>query len=322
MGRVAWHAFGPVGLQLLDASMLFLLLGIIVAYVAGSITFLRDTPFTMGPVLDGLVCAAVMAFISLVPHVGHLSWVSATGLLVLFGTFVVITGYGVKDHVQQTAETSLSLSSIPLMPKSMTGISHLFGIAVFSFGVAPLTYNFQSSMQQPQKIVPATCIALSLTSLSYIVLGVGLLLFYPNLTGDLLHELPAKGLLPVMTRLAMVWVCIMTAPLLISPCSELLEGKYKIQKRAALRCGICLTAVFVAIAMPSFVQVLALVGCACVGLVGFCLPPLFHLKLSAPSREYVSHQTSTWVLDTVMLTWGVVVTILSTYYTFERVRHE
>jgi amino acid permease len=322
MGQVAWHAFGHVGLQLLDASMLFLLLGIIVAYVAGSITFLGDTPFTMGTVMDGLACAFFMALISLVPHVGHLSWVSATGLLVLLGTFCVIAGYGIKDRLQQDADNSLPLSAIPLLPASISGVSHLFGIAVFSYGVAPLTYNFQSSMQHPQKMVPATCIALSLTSISYIILGVGMLLFYPNLTGDLLHELPAKGMLPVMTRLAMVWVCIMTAPLLIIPCSELVEGKWQIQKRAALRFGICLSAVFIAIAMPSFVQVLALVGCACVGLVGFCLPPLFHLKLSAASREYVSHQTSTWVLDTVMLTWGVAVTVLSTYYTFQRVRHE
>jgi hypothetical protein len=322
MGCVAWHAFGSLGLQLLDACMLFLLLGIIVAYVAGSVTFLRDTPLSMGPVLDGLICASIMAVISLVPHVGHLSWVSASGLLILLGTFAVIAGYGINDYNGPHQDTMLSaLQAIPLLPASLTGVSHLFGIAVFSFGVAPLTYTFQSSMQHPQKIISTTCIALSLTSICYIILGVGMLLCYPNLTGDLLHELPAKGLLPILTRLAMVWVCIMTAPLLIIPCSELIEGKWQIQKQAALRFGICLTAVFVAICMPSFVQVLALVGCACVGLVGFCLPPLFHLKLSAPSRDYVSHQTSTWVLDTIMLTWGVAVTILSTYYTFQRVRH-
>ncbi|GKY91616.1 hypothetical protein MPSEU_000133500 [Mayamaea pseudoterrestris] len=323
MGRVAWHAFGPVGLQLLDVSMLFLLVGIIVAYVAGSITFLGDTPFTTkSSLLDGMICSSIMALISLVPHVGHLSWVSASGLLVLLGTMGVIAGYGFKDL--STASNTLSFTTIPLLPVSVTGVSHLFGIAVFSFGVAPLTYTFQSSMQHPVKMVPATCVALSLTSICYVLIGVGMLLCYPNLQGDLLHELPSHGWLPVLTRLAMVWVCIMTAPLLIIPCSELLEGKWQVRKSnvAALRCIICLAAVFVAICMPSFVQVLALVGCACVGLVGFCLPPLFHLRLSSAHREYVSHQTSTWVLDTVMLTWGVGVTLLSTYYTFQRVRHE
>ena len=353
LGRVAWYAFGRAGLQCLDISMLFLLFGIIVAYVAGSISFLADTPLSLGSLLDGFLAASIMATISMVPHLGHLSWVSATGLLILFGTFVVLAGYGILQtllvedessnqhqqyshhpHHHEPSSPSSTLfsflpASIPLLPTSISGVSHWFGIVVFSFGVAPLTYNFQCSMKQPERMMQATTIAVSVTTAVYILLGMGMLLLYPHLTGDILHELPYnKGVVPVATRLAMVGVCILTAPLLVVPCSELVESKWNIaashkHHRTLVRFGICWASVLVAVVMPGFVQVLALVGCLCVGWVGFCLPPLFHLRLSAlAAGDYVSHQTTAWVVDTVLLTWGVAATVLSTAYTFQRVRHD
>jgi hypothetical protein len=62
----------------------------------------------------------------------------------------------------------------------------------------------------------------------------------------------------------------MTAPLLIVPCGQLLEGKWQMEDNR-WRCDltICAVAVLVAVALPSFVQDLIFVGCACVGMVSF-----------------------------------------------------
>ena len=86
-------------------------------------------------------------------------------------------------------------------------------------------------------------------------------------------------------------------------------------QRVAVRFGICAVAVLVAVALPSFVQVLSFVGCACVGMVSFCVPPVLHLKLALSSGANKVDRTSASVLlDAVMLAWGVIATAISTYY--------
>jgi amino acid permease len=327
LGMVAYYAFGPIGLQVLDIMMIILLLGIITAYFAAVISFLADTPLTVGPFFDATFTAIVMATISLVPNIGFLSHFSAIGLIVLLGAFLVIAGHGIVEQSNWSesssdddiiVEAAASSSSLALWPESIAGISSWFGCVIFSFGVPPLTYNFHSSMKEPDRLIPATLWGFSFVAVAYMIAGVGLYALYPNLTGEVLHELPHTGVLPTLTRLGMVTVVWMTAPLLIVPCGQLLEGKWQMEdNRVAVRFGICAVAVLVAVALPSFVQVLSFVGCACVGMVSFCVPPVLHLKLSLSSASKVDRTTSAAVLlDAFMLAWGVIATVISTYYSF------
>ena len=307
LGTVAWYAFGRNGLQALDVMMIILLFGIIVAYVSAVVAFLGDTPFSINRWIDSIMAALVMSSIAMVPDVGHLSGGSAVGLGILAVTFLVIAGYGAASYHE-------SSSSLVVWPASAAGLSHFFGICVFGFGVVPLTYNFRDSMREPNQMVPATAIALSSVAVAYIVVGLGLYACYPDIEGDVLHELPS-GILPVLTRLAMSVVVFMTAPLLIVPCGELLEGKFGLSQSTLVRYGIGLVGAAIAVLLPSFVQVLALVGSACVGLVSFCLPPLLHWKLS-------SHQASTTrsqiFFDVILFVWGVMATVLSTVISLQR----
>jgi amino acid permease len=268
-----------------------------------------------------------MATISLVPNIGFLSHFSAIGLIVLLGAFLVIAGHGIVEQSNWSesssdddiiVEAAASSSSLALWPESIAGISSWFGCVIFSFGVPPLTYNFHSSMKEPDRLIPATLWGFSFVAVAYMIAGVGLYALYPNLTGEVLHELPHTGVLPTLTRLGMVTVVWMTAPLLIVPCGQLLEGKWQMEdNRVAVRFGICAVAVLVAVALPSFVQVLSFVGCACVGMVSFCVPPVLHLKLSLSSASKVDRTTSAAVLlDAFMLAWGVIATVISTYYSF------
>lgn len=338
LGRVAWYAYGRRGLVIMDIMMICLLIGVIVSYVAAAMSFLSDTPLSLGNFMNAVVVSAIMAGISLVPHMGYLSKASAVGLLVLFATILVIAGYGLTDLrreqeeellsvVDETTATSTTSSLLPLWPESLAGISQWFGVVVFGYGVVPLTYNYRESMSEPYKMVGATTIALMAVSCLYVVIGVGLLLLFPDLTGDVLHELPMSGMLPVFTRLAMVWVILMTAPLLIVPCGELLEGRWQLttkKQRILVRFGIMALCVTVACLVPGFVKVLSLVGSACVGTVSLILPPLLHLKLStstprttraeAASADDNSHNSkaiSQWT-DKILLVVGITATVIST----------
>jgi proton-coupled amino acid transporter len=312
LGKVAWYALGPTGLKSLDVMTVILLLGIIVAYQDAIRSFLQDTPCTThSDIVDAILIALMMAPLSIVPDLGYLSRVSATGLTVLGFTFLVIAGYGMAQY-----DGTLP-SSLHWFPQNgLTGASHWFGCTVFGFGVVPLTFNFRESMAEPSRLVGATTLALLGVAFCYILFGVGLLTLYPNIEGDVLHELPQEGILPIITRLAMVVVVLVTAPLLIVPCSELLEGKISAEPdqrtKVMVRFGICLATVVISVVVPGFVYVLSFVGCFCVALVGFVVPPLFHLVLlrgrKAPLAVY-------WV-DVLMLTWGIAATCISTAYTF------
>ena len=128
LGKVAYFAFGPTGLEVMDILMTILLLGIVISYLSAVISFLSDTPLTIGPLGDALVIASLMALLSLVPDLGHLSGISGAGLLVLAGAFVVIAGYGLYDFLQARD------ISLPIWPASAVGLSHFYGVCVFGFG--------------------------------------------------------------------------------------------------------------------------------------------------------------------------------------------
>ena len=153
---------------------------------------------------------------------GHLARASAVGLFLLLLTFVVIAVYGIVGAVNNgTFSEKGEGVSIPMWPSSIAGVSQWFGVVAFGFGVVPLTYNYRNSMENPEDMVSATGTALGYTAALYILTGIALLALYPNLTGDLLSEIPENGIVPVLTRLSMVFVTLTTAPLLVVPCGEL-----------------------------------------------------------------------------------------------------
>jgi hypothetical protein len=230
---------------------LVFLLGILITYINAISAFLWDTPLsTRSHVLDALLLVAIMGPLSSVPHMGYLSRASALGLVVLAMTFTVIGIYGIlsfEQHQQQKhqqQEESIkfwdSLTWTPL--HGLFGISQWFGSVVFSFGITPLTYNFRSSMANPDQMVTAAAYSLTAVALAYIVLGIFFWALFPTiLNGDLLTVLPtttrqqedttttsnngAQLWWTTLTRLAMVLVGLTTVPLLVVPCGELVEGK-------------------------------------------------------------------------------------------------
>jgi hypothetical protein len=163
---------------------------------------LQGTPFKSGSdVFDAIIIDLLIAPLSIVPDIGYLNRTSAAGLSVLAFAVLVIAGYGLLNFPE---DISKSLQWFPL--DGLTGASNFFGCTVFGFGVVPFTYNYQESMAKPKKLPWITFLSLSLLAITYIVLGIGLLLLYPNVENDILAELPEEGVLPIVTRLAMVIV--------------------------------------------------------------------------------------------------------------------
>ena len=301
----------------LDIMMVMLLAGIVITYEDAIMSFLRDTPFsTNSLVFDAIGTSILIGLLSVVPDMGYLAKASATGLTVLALTFGVIAWYG-------TFVTATNTSSLSVWPQNgMSGVSTWFGIVVFGFGVVPLTYNMQESMAEPQRMIGASVVGLAAVAVSYSIMGVALLILYPDITGDLLQELPKTGWLPTIVRLAMVVVVMVTAPLLVVPCGQLVEGKISVNLsepvlRTVVRLGICVVCSIIAVSVPGFVQVLSFVGCFCVALVGFVMPPLLHLVLLWKQETTVDAVKTkrTVLIDVIMLIWGISATIITSIFT-------
>jgi amino acid permease len=333
LGKVAWYAMGRPGLVLLDTMTFLLLMGIIIAYDDVIRAFIRGTPFTTGSdVFDAILTALVIAPLTLT-DVGYLAKTSAAGLSVLALTFIVIAGYGLQgyDH-----DASTSIRWLPL--NGLTGASNWFGCTVFGFGIVPLTFNFKNSMKEPPMYPMAAMFALLLVAVLYIIIGLVLLVLYPDIEGDVLSEIPQHGMLPIVTRLSMVVVIVATAPLIAivsswlsrrrnsyfvltpcQPCAELIEGKIGAGTRhkkikIIVRFGICFVSAAISVGIPEFVSVLTLVGSFCVAFVSFCVPPFLYVVLQVRRGRSIFSLSP----DVFMLIWGLTATFISTAYIFTR----
>jgi len=293
---LAQATYGGGWEQVINRCLQALLLGIIVAYLSAVIQLGE-------PLVPRVVTASISAIlicgISMVPHLGWLSPVSAVGLVVLVGVLLTVLAYG-EPHWTQ----------VEPWPASWHGLAQTFGVVVFGFGVVPLTFFFKDSMQHPTQITKVTATALGGTCFVYALAGTVLYAYFPQVSGDILTEIPllvdsVVQPVPLLLRLAMVLVVVLSAPLLVVPLAELLEDNGP--RSVWVRSGICVTAAMLALEFPQFVQVLSLVGGTCVALVSFVLPPLFARRVTTTAAT-----TGNW-MNNLLVGLGVAVTLASTW---------
>jgi hypothetical protein len=324
--------------------LLLLLSGIVIAYECAILAFAKGTPFTTtNSVVDATVLAALMVPLCLVDDVSNLSKLSRLGLVILAFAMSVVAGYGISGYEAAVVGSSNNNSN-PfhwLPPNGLTGVSHWFGCVVFGFGIVPLTFNFRESMAQPDKLPMTALVSMLLVAAAYIVSGVSLLFLYPDIADDVLSEMPSGGL-ATLTRLAMIVVVMATAPLLIVPCAEIIEGKIhhdgRVHPKTVLvaRTGLCLFTVAISVMLPGFVTVLSFVGCFSVSLVSFCVPPFLHMVLlyqhkdnciqvgqpssssSHHDHDAPSYPSVGFVVDLIAFLSGVATTVVTTFITFQK----
>lgn len=348
-GRVAWYALGPIGLHTMDVALLVLLLGVVIAYEDAIISFVRETPVTTGSAaLDSLATVLIIAPLTCVEDLHFLSKTSALGIFIIFFSFAVIFAYGL---IENGLGGIWDVSWDDMWPNSLTGAANWFGVTVFGFGAVPITFNLMESMQDPKGMPRATEIALWIVGSTYAVIGNGIgILFKPSVPefkSDVLQELPDSSWIPTMIRVAMSLVLTITAPILLVPCAEIIEGKLVMidlehtpKYRVLIRFGMCFFCASIAFIVPSFVHIISFIGSFCVVLTSFVFPPLLHLALlrkkiletegvrlfkrsdkelgrfAQQEDEKERYWQTTARVDAVLLFSGTIVCLLASFVTF------
>jgi len=229
----------------------------------------------------------IIAPLTCVEDLHFLSKTSALGIFIIFISFAVIFASGL---IENRLSGIWDVSWDDMWPNSLTGACNWFGVTVFGFGAVPITFNLMESMQDPRGMPRATEIALWIVGCTYAIIGNGIgILFKPSVPefkSDVLQELPDSSWIPTMIRVSMSLVLTITAPILLVPCAEIIEGKlrmvdleHKPQYRILIRFGMCFFCASVAFIIPSFVHIISFIGAFCVVLTSFVFPPLLHLAL-------------------------------------------
>ncbi|KAL9183157.1 hypothetical protein ACHAXT_004944 [Thalassiosira profunda] len=321
-GAVAWYALGPKGLMLLDLLMLMLFFGLLIAYEVAMMSFINDTPLTTGSRrLDLLIPSAIVAILSCARDMSFLSKFSGIGLLAVGLSFIVIACQGFEENGLSGFRETFELN---LWPKSFSAASSWFGVVVFGYGVVPFVFNFRDSMASPNHVNLALQIGLGIVYVGYVLMSNGIrVLFSPThmFDGDVLQAMPNTAI-SFVVRLLMTFVVAVTAPLIVVPFGELVqEGKLgiesTIQNRIAVRVLFVIVCTLVSEFVPSgFVHVVSFIGCFCVAMVGFVLPPLFCIQLRASSAKEGQQVDSQFLYDVGILALGVVATAFTSALTF------
>ena len=293
------------------------------------LSFIEDMPFTTGSrKADLLVPSLLVATLSCAPDVGFLSRFSVLGLMALALSFCVIAWQGFHDNGLEGFE-SQSLSSVALWPESMAHASSWFGVVVFGYGVAPFIFNIRDSMAEPEKIGTSLRIGLGIVYIGYIVISNGIvIIFSPSyeFRGDVLQAMPGTTV-ALFVRVLMTLVVAVTAPLIVVPCGEMIEGKLGIDSyssaygRVLVRVTLCTVCTFVAVFVPGFVRIVSFIGCFCVSIVGFVLPPLFCLLLEHDKANQKVVQDKydgrNWILLRILLALGLVTSAVTTSFSIQ-----
>eukprot|EP00814_Leptocylindrus_danicus_P001144 CAMPEP_0116017000 /NCGR_PEP_ID=MMETSP0321-20121206/7799_1 /TAXON_ID=163516 /ORGANISM="Leptocylindrus danicus var. danicus, Strain B650" /LENGTH=523 /DNA_ID=CAMNT_0003487133 /DNA_START=36 /DNA_END=1607 /DNA_ORIENTATION=+ len=340
LSKVVWFATGNIGVEIFDVIMCCLLVSIGIAYEDAILSFLESTPLTTGSrILDSLWNIAIIASLSCLPNVGFLSKFSAFGLTAIFITFAEITAYGVHEYGTngfQSIGDEVSMGS--LIPSSYSAIASWFGVAAFSFGLTPVVFNIQESMAEPSRMMEATTSGLSIASFVYILVGTGIAILYspgfPVFEGDALEHLPTDQIQATVVRISMAFMIIVSCPLLVIPCGEILDGKFGVgtenkAMKIMIRVAICLVCVLVSTLVPDFVHVVSFIGGCFIAFISFIVPPLFYILLKRKIRKKATEaslsdsgilspiEEEKWLLfNFLMVLVGITATGLTVYVTF------
>jgi len=332
-GTVAWYASGPKGLLVLDLLMLLLFVGLLIAYEVAMMSFITDMPITTGSnKVDLLIPSVIVSLLSCAPDISFLSNFSALGLLALALSFTVIAWQGVDDN---GLYGFYHMDELNLFPKNWTDASSWFGVVAFGYGIVPVIFNIRDSMAQPEYVQPSTKIGLIMVFVGYITISNGVrILFSPAhvFDGDVLQAMPDTWI-SFIVRLLMTFVVAVTAPLIVVPCGELIEGKLGIDEtdhfsqKVTIRVLLCVVCTILAEYAPGFVHIVSFIGCFCVAIAGFVLPPLFSIQLALKQdrgdHDFLRFKTMLPSLispqivgDLGLLVVGVAATVITSILTF------
>ncbi|KAK8797892.1 hypothetical protein WA171_005421 [Blastocystis sp. BT1] len=240
--------------------------------------------------------------------------ISSSGLIAIIASYLILIIYGMSKYKP-------SFEAKDLWPESASALLENIGIYVYCMGfILFLLTQYKYIRRDCRKtVVRSTGVSISLMALIYIFIGIILSQYYKNsengVKDNIMQSLPAEFTLGTLLNIAMFITVAGGFPLWMEPINETIEkgeierGKLfiKTRKYIILRVVEIVCISVIALVVPSFSQVLSLIGNFTDVLTTFIFPAVMHIV-------FFRNRTKSWIMwmDMITLVISVFIMIICT----------
>lgn len=321
-GDVGYEAYGKFGANIVDACIVVSQTGFCCAYLifiteniaqyftSHSPDDIEHEPGSGAQKIVLVTLIVPLCFLCFLKHLHKLAIFS------LFADFANVFAYTIVfwfdfEHA----------SKVSVHPKEMdlAGLPFFIGIAIYCYEGAGMVLSLEGSManeirHQFRMIFKWT---MFLITTLYIIFGVcGYMSFGPETNPIITLNLPS-GVFPFLVKGCLCFSLFFTYPVMMFPVVQILEKRLEIEnspkKGKLLRSGMVGLTTVIVLIIPSFADLMALVGATCCSLIAFILPAFFHMKIFHGSLT-----RSQIILDYFLVVVGITGTIIGTLDSLKR----
>ena len=312
MGRVC---MGVPGRILVDVSVLLCNLGVCAGYmlfIGGNLRIPLHCwlGYPTSIWLTYAIIVPVLVLLTLIPSFKILAYASMVGWVFLAVAMGTVYYYGIYDGFQLDV-TYFNIEGFPLF----------YGVTAFLFCVHSMVVPVEMEMAKPTQMNVVLLVAgfvVVVVNLPFSIYGY--LLFGSDTQGVIFDNLP-NGTFNNIVRLMLSAELTLTFPLVFKPASQVFENyldlyfkKFKFIQILILRPILVLVSFSLAIGIPYFQFMAALVGGFATTLLAFIWPPLFHFLLLRKTTHVLRN-----VFHIVLLLIGIVSITTTTYTTIVQI---
>ncbi|XP_050417688.1 uncharacterized protein LOC126831105 [Patella vulgata] len=317
-GDVGYHALGHAGRFLVDMAIVISQTGFCCAYLIFIAENLSDyiKGFSISNWL--LILLPPLSILTLLRHLNSLALSSLMAQCSNIFAFGVVFWFDFEH-----------LYKVKIHPKEMSlkGFPFFLAIAIYCYEGAGMILSLESSVhiEKRHKFRKIFIIAMFLATTLYITFGAcGYLSFGAETNAIITLNLPKGRTMDfsMIVKSALCLALLFTYPVMMFPVMKILE-RYLIAdadkhywKGNVLRCCMVLLTGLVVILIPSFSNLMALIGSSCCTLLAFILPGIFHLYIFKGDMSF-----SQKLFDYFLIFIGIVGTIVGLWDAFRRL-HE
>lgn len=280
-GDVGNHAMGPTGRLLVDFAIVISQTGFCCAYIIFITENLTDYFPNMKLTYWLLILIPPFCIMTLTRHLGSLAMTSLLAQCSNLMAFAVVLWFDF-DHIH----------NVTVHPRNMKirGLPFFLAISIYCYEGAGMILSLESSVAEEvryrfKKYFVATMIIVTTMYVSFRSCGYA---SFGRQTNQIITLNLPKGDSVDFAMIVKSCLCLalfFTYPVMMFPVMQILDGyliwepEKNIGKGNLLRISMVLMTGFVVLIIPSFSNIMALVGATCCTLLAFTLPGLFHMSI-------------------------------------------
>ncbi|ESP02144.1 hypothetical protein LOTGIDRAFT_157294 [Lottia gigantea] len=314
-GDVGFHAMGPIGKLLVDMAIVISQTGFCCAYLIFIVKNLSDY-ITGVSIFSWLaILLPPLTLLTLIRHLNSLALSSLMAQVSNIFAFGVVFWFDFEH-----------LYTVRIHPKEMSikGFPFFLAIAIYCYEGAGMILSLESSVAQEKrhKFKKIFIISMVLATTLYITFGsAGYLSFGPQTNPIITLNLPKGSSVDfsMVVKSSLCLALLFTYPVMMFPVMKILEriliadADKHYWRGNILRCIMVSLTGIIVVLIPSFSNLMALIGSTCCTLLAFILPGVFHLYIFKGSLT-----RSQKFLDYFLILMGIVGSVVGLWDALKR----